>query len=425
MSGQIILLPALPLAAAGIAIIGVVVAGTATAIAIGRIVDARLEAIRIEIEKEKARLRQWQAFQAEQVQRMADLSARQSAIRQAEQALSFIELQEVKKSTGDKGVTGKGFVSLEMKGPAVFTIEQMQAVMSDITTAMGDLPQAFKDDNSSPFPRLEKQRMRLHKTLEKNKLCSLEELISFKETIAKTFAEYRRQLEMTAKKSQEFDESTDELLDAVLACRYITEDQGHIQSMESIREQLLSMAAAGQFKPGHIDLLRKRFIEIKKAVEEEMNRSAYRFAVTDSLTRNLNEMGYDSVHDFNQVQSASLAQAVISIPGGEQLKIGIQKDNRLAIEVVHKGGADKSALTEEEKAHFLRQEQKWCLDFIELIRHMGREGFTYEISLERLVPDGSISIIVDADDVDSMGQEERERQGMLEEASVQTKSILT
>jgi hypothetical protein len=55
-------------------------------------------------------------------------------------------------------------------------------------------------------------------------------------------------------------------------------------------------------------------------------------------------------------------------------------------------GAGK--LSKAELNHIRKQEKRWCADFKELVRRLVAEGFSYQIGIERPIPEQAIRIVV-------------------------------
>jgi hypothetical protein len=410
MSGQVVVKPVSPLAVVGIATAGIGLVGIGVASAVKSVVDKRIEAARKKMEAEKIRLKEWQAFQAEQRKSMQQLGRLQAAIGQAEGELSIIKLLQPREDRTGTGPTGRGYTSLGI--PESASIKDIQSILKETSIIMEGLPPEFKEDQASPYQRLEKHRARLVASSQSKKPPILEELLSFKETISRTLQSYLHSMEATARRREELSLAMDTLLSDLLVCHELTTDPEFLTGLDSVRSQIFSLATSGNVKPGHLELLQKKFTETKQAIEYQNTNSAYRLSLAKSLTRNLNEMGYETLEPFEGPDEHAMSQTTMSIPGGERVCIAIQPDNRLSFEVAHESDSDKGSLDEEDLAFFRQQETKWCQDFQELIRRMTREGFSYQVKLERVVPGDSIPVVVVETADEIISEEEREEEAM-------------
>ncbi|OEU66978.1 MAG: hypothetical protein BBJ57_05160 [Desulfobacterales bacterium PC51MH44] len=408
MSGQVVAKPVSPLAIVGIATAGIGLVGFASAVK--SVVDKKVEAARKKMEAEKNHLKEWQAFQAEQRKSMQQLGCLQAAIGQAEGELSIIRLLQPREDRTGTGPTGQGYTSLGI--PESASRKDIQSVLKKILIIMEGLPPEFKEDQASPYQRLEKHRARLVTSSQSKKPPILEELLSFKETVSRTLQSYLHSLEAMARKRQELSLSMDILLSDLLVCHELTTDPELLTGLDSIQSQIFSLAASRNVKPGHLELLQKRFAKTKQAIEYQNTNSAYRLSLAESLTRNLNEMGYETLEPFEGPEEHAMSQTTMSVPGGERVRIAIQADNRLSFEVAHESDSDKRSLDEEDLAFFRQQETKWCQDFQELIRRMTREGFSYQVKLERVVPGDSIPVVVVETADEIISEEKREEEAM-------------
>ena len=388
MSGEIVLAPAIPLVAlgvAGAAVAGVAVAGTAVAgfagigiVAVNKLVDGRAEAARKSADEEKQRILQWQEFQEKQRVVMQEASRLQESFRLSEEKLRSISLQSVSTdSTAAPVQKREGYLHLGV--PHAVVSEKLSGLLNNINLLLIEMPQSFKSEESSPFRNLEKHYQRLSERLNSGKLVTADEMESFLQTITRSFSGFQSMKQKMAEKQQQLFDALETLLDDSLYCRALTAIPRHRESLDSLKAQIVSLITADDVRSGQVELLQKRVAAIKQEVEYETTNAAYRISMAESLSRNLGELGYSMLKPFKDVENEEVSQAVMAIPGGEQVRIAFQKDNRLSFQLSHEKQSDEESVDEDELAFFREQEQQWCQDSQELLRRMRKEGFEYNV----------------------------------------------
>jgi hypothetical protein len=117
-------------------------------------------------------------------------------------------------------------------------------------------------------------------------------------------------------------------------------------------------------------------------------------------------MGYQTARHFERPDRPEISDAVLTIPGGEMLHAAIRPDGQMAFNVV----PENLPATEEDMSRYRAQEDKWCNDFRELLRRLTQDGFSFQVEMERTVPEEAIHIVdlVTADELAS--EEETYRQ---------------
>lgn len=393
MSGAVIAVPILPIAIITVGVVaGVPAACYGVAAGVKAFVDNRVEAANRKIEEEKAQLRQWQDYQGRQRGEMEDMARLQSQLRQAEAELASISIEIKAQAKACEEPTTEGYTKLGL--PKAALKEAQLPIVTQITSVMESLPEAFQKSSTSPFARLLKQWFRLKKAVESNRPPSMEELFTFRQTVQATLNAYCKSVELEAKQRKDLCARLDGLLSEVLLCRELSSDPKSIESLESLKMQITAIADTGIPKPGHVEFIEKRFVEIKRVVEAQLSQYAFRAALAESIVRNLHDLGYNTVKEFVHPATSDFSQADMAIPGGERLMIAIHRDNSLAFEVIHESFDPAESMTAEDIALFRQQEKLWCSHHLpEIMRRMTAEGFTYRIDLEQLAMESSIPVV--------------------------------
>lgn len=388
MSGEIVLVPMLPAVAVPIAVVaGLSVGIVGVSMVIKGIVDKQVEAARREMEIEKTRILKWQFFQEEQRRQMISMQAIQQSIAESEKRLSAIQLTQGYIDCKGEGHTARGYTSA---GKSKESREAAISLLNDIAQILISMPSEFINASDSPYQHLLKQEARLRKKAG----LGIKEVESFKETIVRTLKSYMNSIELMGGQRTVFSQKVEAMLNDVLVCLHLTAEEKHISELNTIKANLLNIMNSKTILAGQVELLEKRFKGVKSEIEFKLTNTAFRSSLTESMTRNLTDMGYELIEEFPEDVAKPMLQAAMRIPGGERVRIAIQSNNKMSFQVCHESGKKESAMSEDELLYFRQQEKKWCQDLKELIRRLTAEGYAYKISLERLIPDMTIPIAV-------------------------------
>ncbi len=114
--------------------------------------------------------------------------------------------------------------------------------------------------------------------------------------------------------------------------------------------------------------------------------------VSDQLSTALHSLGYTTVQAFDP--QASTHQAYFGIPGGEQLRVALMPDLRLAFAVTHERTAEVTGpLDAQELAFLTQQEARWCRDLPKLIAKLDAAGIRYQFGFERPLTAARIPVV--------------------------------
>jgi hypothetical protein len=402
MSSEVVLTPAITLAAAGVVIAGIATFGVGTcAYGVGKIikgiVDKQVEAAMREMEAERAKINEWHSFQDMQRKQMLEYQNVHQAIAESEKRLASIQLSTVK--TEKRSVkTQKGYISSSIQHT---DSEAIGSMLQEIAAILEGLPAEFIDAANSPYKLLLKHENRLKKKMmAPGDSLLLEEVISFRENITRTLCSDLNTLKMSHEHQDAILKRTDTLFGEVLTFLNMTKERSHISELTIIRDAIIGMMNAPLKLAGQVETLEKKFASIKSEIGSMVANTAFRSALAESVTRNLTDMGYQSVEGFSR-DAGKAMKASMGMPGGERVNIAIHSNNKLSFQVCHETGKTEKKMSPEELAVFRQQEEKWCNDLHQLIRRLTTEGFEYNISLERFIPEASIPVVVveSADDI--------------------------
>lgn len=391
MSGEVVVAPALPFSLIGVAFLGVGAGAVGVARLVKSIVDGRVEVARQEIERKKTCLEAWQKYQAEQQQHMISLQKTQQAITASEQRLSAIRLTEGYADHRGEGPSAIGYTSPHRGKDSEHAV---RSLLNSISQILQDLPIDFRESANSPYLRLVNQQKRLTQKLDSREKPRLEEATSFRDTIHRTLQSYMSSLEMMSARQQELTQQIEFLLNDVLTYRHLASESKQVSELDGLENHLLSLVSSQHIQTGQLELLEKKFKEIQTEITLGMANSAFRSSLAAALTQHLADMGYTLLESFPQEADQPVLQATMRIPGGERVRVAIQPTNKIAFQVCHEAGKEEGQMSKQELSFFRQQEQKWCQDLQELIRRLTKEGYAYNIALERSVPEASIPVVV-------------------------------
>lgn len=404
MSGEVVAAPAgggaalvglvavpivLPLVAIGAA--GVVAYGAGKAIK--DLVDSRVEAAVREMEAERARITEWQSFQAQQRHQQVAVHQQYEALRAVEQQLASIKLVVPVSAPTGGGPFGQGYVSVA-KTVAAPPVEAMRDMLRQIVVALDKAPEHFRTATDSPFPRLKEVSERLKKRLASASAPLPQEITSFQDTVKATINLFMENNRLSAERSDELAKRLDTLLSNIGTTRALTDDIEVHTRLQSLQSQTILLLEKHFIPPGQVEHLEQLVAEIKVEVEAKLVNGAFRTTLAGSLARNLQEMGYGVAQSFPNDPHQKMMQAEMKIPGGERLRVTIDHNNKMAFRVLHEAETAHAKLTAKDKELFRNQEKRWCADMKELIRRMTKEGFSYTIGRESLIPEMHIQIAV-------------------------------
>jgi hypothetical protein len=164
--------------------------------------------------------------------------------------------------------------------------------------------------------------------------------------------------------------------------------------MNAVRYQLTTLLAGGDVKLGQLELLENRLAGLKRDIDARVVNKAHRQGLSESITRNLSELGYQALAEFPADVEQGTLEATMRIPGGEQVRIALKPDNQVSFAILHERLHGAGKLSKAELDHIRKQEGRWCADFKELVRRLVAEGFSYQIGIERPIPEQAIRIVV-------------------------------
>jgi hypothetical protein len=409
MSGQVIVV----IAFEALQMAGFSIAAQGGILSARELVDASVNKAREEIRQHAAKVAQWERYQQKQNEQLAEIRAVYSKISDALKQLAETEISLVAPSAAEETPSNgprekaKGFVKEKL-----FKEEQAKvaSLMNEIALLLEEMPEPFRKHADSPYPRLIDRQKQLHKKLKSKAGLEMEEAVSFRETLLRSLESYMTSLSFLEKNREELFQKTESLFSDVLAYGKLAQNPDTLKEIQALKSSLLKLIGSKQPEASAIEVLEKKLKDIKGSVEKELEYAARRKMLSLALATQLNEMGYETAEAFPEELQASELKAAFSIPGGERLMVGVQRNNKIAFEVVHESGKPEGELSSRELAKFRKQESRWCEDIPELIRRLTKQGCTCNVSLKRDVPEDAIPItVVESADEIIADEEERER----------------
>jgi len=364
--------------------------------AVRTLIELQAETARDKGAKAKERHADWLRFQARERERMALLREAEAAVETSEQRLAAIRLTDVTASSRGRGSTEEGYLSLDGNVP---TTAECKVILEALTEIIERLPAEFRESAESPYPRIAQRRERLASRVEACEAVTMEELAEFRDLIALNVETFTKRLQARQKGQRDTARRVEAALDDVLLYRELARP-AHAEELDGLSGQLAALLQADDVRLGALELIERWLATLRGEVDGAVGQAAYRTGLCESLTRNLADLGYRPVSAFPEDVGEGLAEAVLRIPGGEQLRVALQPNNQLAFHVIHERSglvseeAELAYLSSRELAHLRQQEQRWCSDFRKLLRRVVAEGFHYDVSLEQDIPEQSIKVVV-------------------------------
>lgn len=380
MSGEVVLVSSAlgPLGAVGIFAGGMlgIAAATLAAQAVASYLEfRRAEAARI-VAQEQEKLEVWRDFQAEHAQRMTNDRENLMVFRGQLSALRLVTPSDV---TQTNEVSTRGFLEEES---GLVALEKW----------FTSLPVALHNDPDFPLVSLEGQWRRFQAQAAAGRPPAVATVAAFRVTLEQTLVNHLERLDREQSLRTERLARVKQLLEETLRCRY-TLLSGHGQTdlgiqLATLYDGLLAHLATGEITEGRLETLESQGEKLSAAVAVALEHLALLTVLRDRTTAHLGELGYTLV-------ASEEDGAQWRIPGGERVRMKIQRDHRLAFQVIHERppGAN-GALNRTELDRLRTQETRWCTDAKELLRRLIRDGFAYSLQFERALPLASIPVVV-------------------------------
>ena len=346
--------------------------------------------------KAKSRHVQWLRFQAQQRERRDLLRQAEASVESSEQRLAAVCLGSATDSGRPRVSREQGDLKLSETAP---TAGKGTAILDELTEILERLPAAFRESPDSPYPKLVKQGERLAARAEAGESMGREDLTEFRDLIALNLDGFTKRLDARQRRQRETARRVEATLDDLLLYQELARP-GQAAELDDLGRQLAALLQADALRLGPLEIIERRLETLRKEVDRSVGQAAYRTGLCESITRNLVDMGYGVLRAFPEDVGEGIAEAVLRIPGGEQLRVALQPTNQIAFHVIHERSgmvreeADLAYLSSVELAHLRKQEQRWCSDFRPLLRRVVAEGFHYEVSLEQDIPEQAIKVVV-------------------------------
>jgi hypothetical protein len=314
----------------------------------------------------------------------------------AEERLSRVALAEV--MTGRKALGADGGPAPVQKshlglGRQRAHPEQVRAMFEEVAGTIAALPAAFREAARAPYQTIARQRDRLAARLESGERLERDEIVKFKELIARTLDAYLNESNAHQRHQREIHARLETALNDVLLYQHLAPAPQR-SAMDALRYQLTTLLANGDVRLGQVELIENRLAGLKHEIDSKVVNTAHRKGLCESITRNLSEMGYEALAEFPSDVEGEALEACMRIPGGEQVRIALQADNQVSFAIAHERPHGAGKFSKAELNHIRKQEERWCGDFKELVRRLVSEGFSYQIGIEQAIPEQSIKVVV-------------------------------
>jgi len=436
MSGEAVVVT-VPIAAVAVAgpvlLAGAAIAGTAAvgllaakgiAAGIGAIIDHQVEAARRRAEEERARLAEWEAFQRRQQQAMEEARRRHEAIKQMQERLSEVRLQEPAQRSKPDALsvpTARGYVSeASLQASAR---EAMSKVLGEISAALEALPESLRAHPASPIPSLQQQVVRFVKQLEGKRLPDQYQIEALKTTAERSVANFMSRIEAEHSERDKRLTRVDTALNLLLVLEQLPSGPGG--KLSTIRSQLIKAFTRGEITAGELDGIEKSLNALAEKAAKRVATGALRPALAEALLRHLQTLGYKVLTGFPAELNEATANACVQVPGGDQVAIYLDSDARLRFQFEHeRKTADDVPMSADEIAFARAQETRWWKDLRTAVALLVEEGFDSTLTYDRKCPAIPVAVWVpfakgqttqvEAPEIDAE-EEERQRRRVIAE----------
>ncbi len=370
-------------------------AGSAAWAVVQGVIDQRREEARARLKARKDRLAAWNQFQQNQQRQVQELAQGRAELAQRLQALQTHEPQAL---SDRLEVRSQGFVASEAEQAALRTR------LDRLDEWLAAVPAALAQGADSPFPHLAQESARLRAAFEAHRPLAEATLASLQATVEQTLQAQLQDAERRRQTQERLLAEAEGLLDAVLGYRDLSPEPQLEAELEAAQHHLARLLQAPHLRLADLDLLRRKFQQLKAAIDAALQQAATREALEQTLQRNLEQLGY------RRLEAKAGGEGLWAVPGGEQLRVAVQRNLGLAFQLQHERFEHGDfPLSAGELAHLRRQERRWCDDLKTLNKRLIAEGFQYQLQFEREIPEASIPIVV-VEEVDEILAEEERRE---------------
>ncbi|CAK0754404.1 conserved hypothetical protein [Gammaproteobacteria bacterium] len=377
MSGEVVLISSAlgPLGVLGGAL-GVAVATVASRTVTAYLDSRRAEATRAAVEEQQRSLA-WRDFQVEQARHMATAQLSQAAFRGQLAALQLTAPSVVVRTEG--GAT-RGFLAAEDVG------------LASLGAWFAALPVEIRAAPDFPVGALEGQWRRLQAQVIAGNPPAMATVVAFRMALEQTLATHLARLDQERALHAGRLTRVEGLLEETLRCLHMLVPGSGQEVLEMrlavLRDGLFAHLAAGEVSEGALEALERQGATLTTEVNSVLERIALRAALRDRTATHLADLGYTMA--MTEEEGGQWR-----IPGGEQVRLRIQRDHRLAFQVFHERPAGTTGpLNATEQTRLHTQEARWCADAKELLRRLIRDGFSYTLQFERTLSLVTVPVVV-------------------------------
>jgi hypothetical protein len=393
MSGEAVLIGTGAIGGSGLAIAGgfgvAIIASVAWNTMMNIKKQREQEAI-VQLKLKKSKTDEWQFFQQHQQQNMEAISLAQDGILKG---LKELELVVKNSHSNESAKTSqqqeKGFVSSK------FDYTHYQDKLEKILAFIGQTKSNIPKTEYSLVDKLYSQTLLLIENCHSTTPPAEEQILSFQQTVENSIQLLLTQLEEQAQYNKEMLKRSELLLNNVFSSEVLTNDSILLKQLHNIKKQLKQFLQTGKISIADVSLLENHFMQLQTKIEINLEQEIVRDTLNETIRRNMDELGYST-------RSISDESTVWDIPGGEQVKMALHKNNQIAFQFMHEREThQKQAISDEERAFIRQQEKRWCSDLSELTKRLVAEGLQYQVQFERESLAETIPIVV-VEDIDSL-----------------------
>ncbi|KPQ00009.1 MAG: hypothetical protein HLUCCA12_17700 [Rhodobacteraceae bacterium HLUCCA12] len=411
MSTEMVLVPAVPLAAAGGTVLliggGALLAAGGTAVLAGKaalgvkhLVDRERERAGRERERERATIAaRLEAREKATAAQRAEACERAVAREFLEQLGTLAQAPPAPRTDAPAGA--RDFLGKERRREA--EREQALAGLAAIEANLERILQETREDAQAPFARLA-ALVRAHRARLADGSHACPDIAGLHETAKRTIATYFARIERTTEASVRLRVEAEALLDQALECRELALDAEDRDEAGALVRGLVGMVKRDRPQAGTLDALRRQLAAVSARVEGRVQAQALSAWLGDRLVEHLAELDYEALEPFGPAAPGAPTVGLWRVPGGAQVRLALHADGRLATKLTTGPG---------EAVDLKCAEARWCADAREILRRLTADGVPYRIGFERRLPDLPVAAMETAEELFREEEEQRARAAAL------------
>ncbi len=377
MSGELVLVSSI-VTGGGAAVI----VGGAAFLALRAVLKAQAAQADAALARTQVRIAAWETAQATLAQAQAELAAHQAL-------WARTPLGHAAPAAPPPALTTPTTEDWRQASPAT------QTAWAAVQATLAALPPVASTDPQQPFAALHAQAAHLEAHLASQTPA---QVAAFALTLQATVTAYHAEQAQRQQQQQAAQARAEAL-------------HQHLRRQQALLQQALPQAPVAaltalltrleQWQPGQwaeLDQLEAEAAQLVPMLAQRLEQAAAQGVIAEAVDQILAELGYSPTQSFSPQAPSSAGHSLharFQIPGGEQLRVHLGADLRLALQVVHeRTTAAPGPLDTAEMRFWEQQEARWCADLPTFLAKLHATGIHYTVGFERHTPAHQIPLVV-------------------------------